>query len=116
MNQPYGKGFHVGTHALREEAELWDDRSSTISEIGKSIGRLTNAPDFEPESQKFRDAYDALQRTLVKRCTAGNTEMNGTATALRWIAERFEFVDRRHEAEMLGFLTKLKDYGGGGTR
>jgi hypothetical protein len=116
MTQPYDTGFHVGTQALRDEAELWDDRGARIGFIQSSVDALQFSPPYMPERVDFVAAYQALQIKLMDRCRAGGDEMSGIAEALRWVAERYEFVDRRNEARLLGIQSELVDYGRGDPR
>jgi hypothetical protein len=109
-------GFHVHTEALRTEAGFWDDRRDVMTDIVRMVEELQFTFTHRLYVDDFEPAYKAFRQKIMDRCSAGAEQMagaDGISEALRWIAERYEFVDRREEARLLGLLNKLEDVGKG---
>jgi len=105
-------GFQVHTEALRTEAGFWDDRRNVMTDIVRMVEELRLETDHQSYRDDFEPAYTAFRQKIMDRCSAGAEQMggaNGISEALRWIAERYEFVDRREQARLLGLLHKLED-------
>ena len=109
-------GFLVHTEALRTEAGFWDDRRDVMTDIVRMVEELRFRVTHEAYIDDFEPAYNDFRQKIMDRCSAGAEQMagaDGISEALRWIAERYEFVDRREEARLLGLLNKLEDVGRG---
>jgi len=105
-------GFKVHTEALRKEASYWDDRGDIMKDIVHAVDALTFIPTHAAYTDYFEPSYVAFRQKIMDRCAAGAEQMggaHGVSEALRWVAERYDFVDRRTEASMLGLLNKIED-------
>lgn len=83
----------VVTDALRAEAVVWDEQSSTIGTVAAAVGPLRLNRLQAGLFQAVVDEYAAICDKVQDRCLEGRTRMADIATALRLNADAYDRRD-----------------------